>query len=276
MVFYRKHIKSMWAGNKIYLPRKYQPSPTGCLGGLLKYPGYQIAFTLWGYLIVHLAMFGAGLVFVYMVISPIQAYGFLHWLNETVVILANFLVVMAVMELQRVLIHFFFLQDKNTPTDKDKPLALNNRRAFHNLNYFLFFFNVMLGVMSCIKRLLYSTAIGLMLLPRIERAIMPQGYEKLDSSYCTWVGMIIADHHHSNPVLVCFCHLLLKHKPDCIQPEQELHLKSEARVKERVRIRWNLMYTLVRNPKLILMRKQDRQKAKDLEYTFAWAVSNSV
>lgn len=40
---------------------------------------------------------------------------------------ANFFVLLAVMGLQRVFLHMFFLQDKNSPTDEDKPLALNNR-----------------------------------------------------------------------------------------------------------------------------------------------------
>lgn len=40
---------------------------------------------------------------------------------------ANFFVLLAVMGLQRMCLHMFFLQDKNSPTDEDKPLALNNR-----------------------------------------------------------------------------------------------------------------------------------------------------
>lgn len=31
----------------------------------------------------------------------------------------------------------------------------------------------------------------------------------LTSGYSTWVGMIFADHHHNNPVMVCFCQLLV-------------------------------------------------------------------
>ncbi|KAM9449613.1 stimulated by retinoic acid gene 6 protein-like isoform 2-T2 [Clarias gariepinus] len=267
LVYYRKHIKSMWAGEKKYLPRNYKPSPTVSLGGLLKYPGYQIAFTLWGYLIVHLAMFVGGLVFVYMVVHPIQTDGFLHWLNDLIIVLANFFVVLAVMALQRMFIHMFFLQDKNSPLDKDKPLALNNRKVFHNVNYFLFFFNVILGLMSCILRLMKSTAVGLLLLSRIERTIMPQGFEKLDKSYCTWLGMIVADHHHSNPVLLCFCHLLHKHTLWNVQTERPEKLRARAR--------WLLMYTLVRNPTLILMRKRAEQNRKDSEFAFAWAVSNT-
>lgn len=234
-------------------------------GGLLKYPGYQIAFTLWGYLIAHLAMFVAGLVFVYLVISPIRTYGFVYWVTDVIIILANFFVVLAVMGLQRMFIHILFLQDKNSPMDKDKPLALNNRNVFHNVNYFLFFFNVILGVMSCVMRLMKSTAVGLLLLPRIERAIMPQGFENLDKSYCTWLGMIITDHHHNNPVLLCFCHLLLNHTP--------ANLKSDCPARERARRRWLLIYTLVRNPKLVLMRKRMETSLKDAEFALAWAIS---
>ncbi|KAK3507749.1 hypothetical protein QTP70_035082 [Hemibagrus guttatus] len=244
------------------------------LGGLLKYPGYQIAFTLWGYLIAHLAMFVGGLVFVYMVISPIRTYGFLHWLTDLIIVLANFFVVLAVMALQRMFLHMFFLQDKISSTDKDKPLALNNRKVFHNVNYFLFFFNVILGLMSCMMRLLKSSAVGLMLLSCIERAIMPQGFEILDKSYCTWLGMIITDHHHSNPVLLSFCHLMLHHTPRRVRAEEPPLLKSERPGRERALTRWFLMYTLVRNPKLILMRKQAVQSKTDTEFAFAWASQN--
>lgn len=61
-------------------------------------------------------------------------------------------------------------------------LSVLHRKVFHNVNYFLFLFNMILGLMSCVMRLMKSVAVGLVLLPRIERAIMPQGFEKLDKS----------------------------------------------------------------------------------------------
>ncbi|XP_047672088.1 stimulated by retinoic acid gene 6 protein-like [Tachysurus fulvidraco] len=211
MVYYRKHIKSLWAGdNKDILPKTYKLKASVSVAGLLKYPGYQIAFTLWGYLIVHLAMFTVALLFVYLVISPIHQYGFLPWLLDFISFLTNFFIMFILMRFQRIIITLFFLQDKNSQ-DKEKPLALKNRKVFHNFNYYLFFFNLILGIGSCVLRVIRSAVVALMLLSRIERTIMPQGFKKLDASHSTWVGMIITDHHHSNPVLVCFCHLLLKH-----------------------------------------------------------------
>ncbi|XP_060720688.1 stimulated by retinoic acid gene 6 protein-like isoform X2 [Tachysurus vachellii] len=277
LVYYRKHIKSLRAGEKKYLPKKYRLNAVYGVMGFLKYPGYQIAFSMWGYVIVHVAMLTIGLMFVYLVISPIEEEGFLKWLNCLAMSLANFITLIALMGLQRVMCQIFFLQDKVSPTDKDKPLALKNRRAFHNFNYFFFFFNMILGLMNSLLRVIKSAAVGLMLVSRIERTIMPEGFEKLDSSYCMWVGMIVADHYHTNPVLVCFCHLLLKHTSEGIKDEGYSRLNREPLEKDRVRIRWQLVYTLLRNPKLILLRKKHKQKNfKDGELAFAWAISNTA
>lgn len=40
-----------------------------------------------GYLIAHVAMFAGGMVFVYTVILPIRTNGFLHWLNDLIIVL---------------------------------------------------------------------------------------------------------------------------------------------------------------------------------------------
>ncbi|XP_053474844.1 stimulated by retinoic acid gene 6 protein-like isoform X2 [Ictalurus furcatus] len=267
LVCYRKHIKSLRAGDKKHLPKNYKLDPDYGVVGLLKYPGHQIAFTVWGYLISQLVMFALGLAFVFLVIIPISDKGFVRWLENTAKNLANFFTLLALMWLQRLLSHIFFLQDKTSPTDEVKPLALNNRKAFHNINYFFFFFNVILGIMSCLFRFIKSAAVCLIFLSRIERPIMPEGFEKQDLSYYTWLGMIMADHHHTNPVLLCFCHLLSKHTSESLQ--------NEPLAKNRVHTRWLLMYTLVRNPKLILLRKK-REHKNDNELAFAWAISNTA
>ncbi|KAF4071708.1 hypothetical protein AMELA_G00276460 [Ameiurus melas] len=272
MVYYRKHIKSLWAGDKTFLPKSYQMRPAVCVAGLLKYPGYQIAFTMWGYLIVHMVMFTGGLMFVYVVILPIQEYGFLSWLLDLTSFLTNMFMVFILMRFQRIVIKMFFLQDKTSPQDKEKPLALNNRKAFHNFNYYLYFFNVIMGIGSCVLRLIKSAAVALLLLSRIERTIMPQGFRKLDSSHCTWVGMIITDHHHSNPVLVCFCHLLIKHTLQSVRVDEDV--KPESPAKKRAHIRWVLAYTLLRNPEFILLRKRHwHANRKELQLAFIWAMS---
>ncbi|XP_046698536.1 stimulated by retinoic acid gene 6 protein-like [Silurus meridionalis] len=133
LMYYRKHIKSLWAGDKKYLPKKSNLRPAVSVAGLLKYPGYQIAFTMWGYLIIHMAMFTAGMLFVYLVISPIREDGFLSWLLKLLTFLPNFFILFTLMKFQIIVIRLCFLQDKNWisyPQDKEKPLALKNRPQY--------------------------------------------------------------------------------------------------------------------------------------------------
>ncbi|XP_058239979.1 stimulated by retinoic acid gene 6 protein-like isoform X1 [Hemibagrus wyckioides] len=277
LVYYRMHIKSLRAGEKKYLPKTYELNAVQGVVGFLKYPGYQIAFSIWGYVIVHVGMFIIGLMCVYLVISPIRENGLCLWLKWLGMSFGNFITLFGLIMLQSKLGQILFLQDKTSPTDKRKPLALKNRKAFHNFNYFFFFFNMILGLMNCLLRVIKSLAVGVMLVSRIERSIMPEGFETLDHSYCTWVGMIMADHYHTNPVLVCFCHLLLKHPSEGIQDDGYSRLDRELLEKNRVHIRWHLVYTLLRNPKLILLRKKRKQKSdKDGHLAFAWAVTNTA
>lgn len=51
---------------------------------------------------------------------------------------------------------------------------------FHNFSYFLFFYNVLLGLGACLSRLLISCILGTWLIARIDRTIMQKGYEGAD------------------------------------------------------------------------------------------------
>lgn len=153
----------------------------------------------------------------------------------------------------------FFLQPKLGTSDKQKPLALNNRRAFHNFNYFLFFYNVLLGLGACLSRLLISCLLGTWLIARIDRTIMQSGYEGADMGFGAWIGMLFVDHYHTNPVLVSFCHILItSHKDRKLQKTVKywcLNQSAGPRFSARARTRWFLLQTLINNPRLVMLRK---------------------
>uniref|UniRef100_A0A673GWG6 Stimulated by retinoic acid gene 6 protein homolog n=2 Tax=Sinocyclocheilus rhinocerous TaxID=307959 RepID=A0A673GWG6_9TELE len=261
LVCYRKHLKRLWRGQKTFLPEKFhKPSPAVSVAAITRYSGWQIAFTLWGFLIVHFVQFLFALLFVYGVVLPIQKGHFLSWLSSVGIILLTILLVIALVVVQIILVQVFFLQDKLSPDDKEKPLALNNRKAFHCFNYFFFFYNVVMGLSNCILRLLSSCIVGTWLVSRIDRTIMQRGYESMDPGYSTWIGMIFADHYHSNPVMVSFCHLLLgrtlEKQGPAVSSYATFSNKTGCSVEGRVRVRWLLLYTLLRNPALILLRKR--------------------
>uniref|UniRef100_A0A9J7Y5B9 STRA6-like n=1 Tax=Cyprinus carpio carpio TaxID=630221 RepID=A0A9J7Y5B9_CYPCA len=266
LVCYRKHLKRLWRGQKTFLPEKFhKPSPAVSVAAITRYSGWQIAFTLWGFLIVHFVQFLFALLFVYGVVLPIQKGHFLSWLSTNIML--TILLVIALVVVQIILVQIFFLQDKLSPDDKEKPLALNNRKAFHCFNYFFFFYNVVMGLSNCILRLLSSCIVGTWLVSRIDRTIMQRGYESMDPGYGTWIGMIFADHYHSNPVMVSFCHLLLGRTLDKQGPAVSSYAtfsnKTGCSVGGRVRVRWLLLYTLLRNPALILLRKRKKLAQND-------------
>ncbi|XP_054460478.1 STRA6-like [Anoplopoma fimbria] len=256
---YRKHLKRLWKGQKGFLPEKFHnPRSAASVASIARYSGWQIAFTLWGYLIVHFVHFLFALGFVYVLVLPIQHGKGLSMLKSVGLIVLTISLVIALVILQIVLVQIFFLQEKMSPTDKNKPLALNNRKAFHCFNYFFFFYNVVMGISNCILRLLCSIVVGTWLVSRIDRSIMQRGYENMDAGYSTWIGMIFADHYHNNPVMVCFCQLLVsnsleKHNVSAYSTFN--NMPSEFPVNSRARRRWMLFYTLSRNPHLILLRK---------------------
>ncbi|XP_005159856.2 STRA6-like isoform X2 [Danio rerio] len=268
LVCYRKHLKRLWRGQKSFLPEKFHtPSPAVSVAAITRYSGWQIAFTLWGFLIVHFVQFLFALMFVYGVVLPIQKGHILSWLSNVGIILLTIFIVIALVVLQIILVQVFFLQDKLSPEDKEKPLAINNRKAFHSFNYFFFFYNVIMGLSNCVLRLVSSCIVGTWLVSRIDRTIMQRGYESMDPGYSTWIGMIFADHYHSNPVMVSFCHLLLGRTLEKGGPAACSYAtfsnNTGCSVGGRVRLRWLVLYTLLRNPSLILLRKTKKLPQTD-------------
>uniref|UniRef100_A0A8C8RFU5 Stimulated by retinoic acid gene 6 protein-like n=1 Tax=Pelusios castaneus TaxID=367368 RepID=A0A8C8RFU5_9SAUR len=262
---YRKHIKRLWAGEKNFLPlRSREPSPSQSVAAIARYSGWQIAYILWGYLILHVVQFLFGVMIMYSFILPIQHGEGLEVAKGLGIAILTIGIAAGLMITQILIAASFFLQPKILPDDKQKPLALNNRKAFHNFNYFLFFYNVLLGLGACLFRLLCSVILGTWLIARIDRTIMQKGYEAADMGFNTWIGMIFMDHYHTNPTLLSFCHILLiktiKKKLQESPKYCSFYNISEARVSTRARTRWLLSYTLLNNPSLTALRKPNLPK----------------
>ncbi|XP_013878950.1 STRA6-like [Austrofundulus limnaeus] len=279
---YRKHLKRLWRGQKGFLPEKFHnPHSAVSVASIARYSGWQIAFTLWGYFIVHFVHFLVALMLVYIFILPVKHGQTLIMLRSLGIILLTISLVIGLVILQVVLVQVFFLQDKMSPTEKQKPLALNNRKAFHCFNYFFFFYNVVMGFSTCALRLLFSLVVGTWLVSRIDRTIMQRGYETLDAGYSTWIGMIFADHYHNNPVMVCFCQLLVSNvleRRNTTTYASFDNALSASTLNNRARRRWVLSYTLMKNPSLILLRKHNlKQSSTQTETTVrAWVMASQT
>ncbi|XP_060055117.1 stimulated by retinoic acid gene 6 protein-like isoform X2 [Erinaceus europaeus] len=257
---YRKHIKRLWAGDKHFLPLKFHnPSSSASVVAIARYSGWQIAYILWGYLIVHVMQSLCGVVLMYSLVLPIVHNQGLELLQRLGIGVLTIAIVLGLMILQVWIATSFFLQQKMDAGDRQKPLALNNRKAFHNFNYFLFFYNVLLGLGACLSRLLISCVLGSWLIARIDRTILQNGYEGADMGFGAWIGMLYVDHYHTNPVLVSFCHILITGHRERRQQQAVtywyLNQSTGPRISARSRTRWLLLQTLINNPKLLMCRK---------------------
>ncbi|XP_036597406.1 stimulated by retinoic acid gene 6 protein-like isoform X1 [Trichosurus vulpecula] len=257
---YRKHIKRLWLGEKSFIPLKFHnPSSSNSVVAIARYSGWQIAYILWGYLIIHVVQCLFGVMLMYGLVLPVIHNQGLEMLKGLGIGILTISIVVGLMVLQLKIATRFFLQPKIKPGDNQKPLALNNRKAFHNFNYFLFFYNVLLGLGACLFRLFVSCILGTWLIARIDRTIMQHGYEAADMGFQAWIGMLFVDHYHANPVLVGFCHILLmgknERKLQKSTPYWHLNHSSGPRVSVKSRTRWFLLYTLLKNPSLTVLRK---------------------
>ncbi|XP_049567095.1 stimulated by retinoic acid gene 6 protein-like isoform X3 [Orcinus orca] len=257
---YRKQMKRLWAGDKHFLPLKFHnPSSSESVVAIARYSGWQIAYILWGYLIIHVMQSLCGLVIMYSLVLPVIHNQTLEMLRGLGIGILTISIVLGLMVLQVWIAASFFLQPKMGTADKQKPLALNNRRAFHNFNYFLFFYNVLLGLGACLSRLLISCILGTWLIARIDRTILQSGCERADMGFSAWIGMLYVDHYHTNPVLVSFCHILITgHRERRLQQAIKYWYPNQSagpRTSVRSRTRWLLLQTLINNPRLVTLRK---------------------
>ncbi|XP_041465319.1 stimulated by retinoic acid gene 6 protein-like isoform X2 [Lytechinus variegatus] len=278
-VCFRKHVLRLYKGDRKFLPDASLNSVKSMTGSL-QYCGFQIAYYLSGYVIMNVMWFVVIYVISGAVVIPLikNAWAFISGFLNVVVPL--FAVAFLVFGSQPLLAKRVFLQPKLDQNDKDKPLALQHRDFYHIFSYFLVFLNVIVGMLSCVIRILTGLFVGVFLLCRIDRPILMRGYEHLDQSYQAYIGNLNMINAHSHPVVVVFCQILVnriisrkraklgrggasdlaasysfvEHDVESISPHA------------RATMRWQLAYTLLFNPSLLGTRKRSRQMSyKEME-----------
>jgi signal transduction histidine kinase len=82
-----------------------------------------------------------------------------------------------------------------------RTLSLNNRRTYFIFNYFNFFFDCFLGILSCVIRVSKSFLAALLFLGRLDYSSMGRDLERLDQGYATYVTFIHMEIIHGHPIL---------------------------------------------------------------------------
>ncbi|CAH2293676.1 Hypothetical predicted protein [Pelobates cultripes] len=124
-------MKRLWAGNKAFLPVKFHnPASSTCIVSIARYSSWQVAYILWGYMIMNFVQACFGLIFVYLIVYPIRDGEFWILLSAILQVMIPFGTVYLLVAFQTLVATKFFLQNKISNDDKQKPLALNNRMLY--------------------------------------------------------------------------------------------------------------------------------------------------
>ncbi|XP_068693707.1 stimulated by retinoic acid gene 6 protein-like [Montipora foliosa] len=202
---YREHLLRLQRGDKQFLPLAlFSKAPPSITVATLKYSGFQVAYLCLGLSTCVLCLSVIGFLVGWQLIIPMAGGGFDSFLWMAI---RNywpaFAISMVFYFIQLLLSKYVFLIDKDS-------MALDNRRFFHVCTFFLFFFNIFLGLFSCLQRIIIGAVTGVMFLGRTQQSLLSRNLELKDPGFNAYVGYLLLEHTHANPVLVTFCHLLIK------------------------------------------------------------------
>ncbi|XP_046542385.1 stimulated by retinoic acid gene 6 protein-like [Haliotis rubra] len=278
-VSYKLQLKRLIRGDHSFIPKHCSSlSRSTLVAHSLMYSGSQIAYILWGYYMMILSIFIISLILAYLLILPLLGFVSRLLLEPFWTILPTVLVSYTVYYLQILVSKKALLQNEhfcnNTTNKVRRVLALDNRRVFHNVSYFLFFFHILLGLYTCLVRIAKGILLGVVFLGRIDRSGLVKGFEHWDTGYLSFVSFLQVELAHTHPVLVVFCQLLMNGARD--RRMARFSLSQDGRngspyktfgdvellsmeSSYRVRTRWMKAYTLIRNPAL----RTDRNTAQE-------------
>ncbi|XP_066930401.1 stimulated by retinoic acid gene 6 protein-like [Clytia hemisphaerica] len=273
MTWYRRHVIKLRSGDRSFLPsgiRKKTLAPAGLMTASFKYAGFQVGYCIWGFLLSFFVFYIGWMVIVTQFILPMKRHELSLLLTLLIKQWPNILIAITMIVVQILIARCCFVASSDS-------LAIDNRRAYHIFSYFMLFFNIFLGLVSCLLRIIIGLVLGVVFMQRLSKSTLPRSYERRDPGYLSYVSFLLLEHQHSNPALQCFVRLLLEDmkkdlkddffKNEQVNNSQNLSMQlikidntvttkaKEARNKHiRARNRWHLFVTMTMNPSIIKYR----------------------
>ncbi|XP_069112963.1 stimulated by retinoic acid gene 6 protein-like [Argopecten irradians] len=269
MVSYRRNMMALYRGDFSVIPNEaYHQSAITVMTDNLHYPGYQIAYLIWGYQIHIIVFFIACVLIACLVVLPILGKVPLVFLQPFLTLVSTTAIRLLIYIVQKFISKRWLLHDHdllNTETGKtNKVLSLKNRDTYHNMAYFMFFYYILIALIRCLMRIVKAVVLGVILFGRIDRSGLMHGFETWDTGYMAYVSFLQMELVHCHPVLVVFCDQLLQRSsagtvqvPMHNTNDLPNHIRSRTtsivipKYNRRIHNRWLKVYTLLRNPTLV-------------------------
>lgn len=187
------------------------------------------------------------------------------WLYTAVIMLA-----------QKVLTRFVFSIDRNatkilTKYDRGNHqghILLNNRLLFDILSLFFWFNYIFIGFFSLLSRVWMTVLMALIYIGRIDQPAVQRNRETMDSGYAVYLGYHGFLEGNTHPIMLVALQFFLagpagtryRNRINGKNSDITLYDKAMQNAKYRAKWRWQFCYFLVKNPTLVIYRKNLRKK----------------
>ncbi|XP_076453747.1 receptor for retinol uptake stra6-like [Babylonia areolata] len=198
---YRAHLLALYRGDHSQIPPAAQFSNTSHCINSIKYAGFQVGYMIWSFIIQACILFLLCVIlatFISLIMNE-----FTDWIIMLLELLWPVLMTVVLITVtQFLLAKFLFLQERGLY------MALDNRHAYFNFTYFMFFYNVFLGLASCVMRILKAMLLGIIFLSRLDNSTLSRRFEFFDPGFRAYVGYMHMEAAHTHPVMIVFCRLM--------------------------------------------------------------------
>ncbi|XP_025079486.1 stimulated by retinoic acid gene 6 protein-like [Pomacea canaliculata] len=267
---YRATILALYRGDHSHIPPPDAGSYVNYCVNSIKYGGFQVAYIVWAFFVqfgvLSLICFALG------VLIQVLSLGYKELLLAALeYIWPIVLVTIILMVVQKLLAKFVFLQKKGLH------LALDNRYCYFIFTYFMFFYNIFLGLVSCLLRIVKAFVLGIAFLGRLDNSTLSRKFEFFDPGFSAYLGFMHIECAHTHPVVIVFTRLVI-HMWETAKERQigesntcsngdlllnmnldDLSVRSlredTRRRSMKARSNWHVTYTLLHNPELRVTRK---------------------
>ncbi|KAL1007589.1 hypothetical protein UPYG_G00088800 [Umbra pygmaea] len=272
MILHRSNLQGLYRGDiyNVYNCQKtIRPSQPGlvCWMGFV---GYQAAVVCLGLVVQTVVFFICFLWLVFLIIIPI-----LYGQNLILFQMAGkawplWVTITLATALQHVTARFAFIK-KDAGTRN-----LNNRSSLFLMTYMLFLINMVVGLIAAIWRVVITALYNIIHLGRMDVSLLNRASETYDPAYRYYAHYLKVEVSQSHPVMKAFCRLALEavaggsaaQKMEDAEEGIQLEVQEKRRTRRvdnssRVRVRWQLLYTLVNNSSLLGSRKHFQLQSSD-------------
>ncbi|XP_025079803.1 LOW QUALITY PROTEIN: receptor for retinol uptake stra6-like [Pomacea canaliculata] len=200
---YRNNLLALYKGDHSNIPPAEAGGNVSYCVNSIKYGGFQVGYIVWGFIIQFAVL--TLICFLLAIVVLLLEGGYYQWILDLLLIFwPVILVTVIIMVTQNLLARFVFLQGRGIY------LALDNRFCFFIFTYFMFFYNIFLGLISCLLRIVKAIVLGIIFLGRLDNSTLSRKFEFFDPGFSAYRGFMHMECAHTHPVVIVFARLVIQ------------------------------------------------------------------